>query len=350
VERSKSFDPLPGNRGRQFLLNKNEKVYAKNGVVPFLRVVEHFSIVEIRNHNSIKTNGRNGNGALHSYLHTPIPAETAYEYPRDFLQNRFVYLVISPRAGGLSIGVNLNPVVNCNFHCLYCEVDRSRPALASQLDLHRMGVELKETLELARAGWLRQWPRYANLPEDLLQVRHVALSGDGEPTMSNQFVEAVESVAHVRATSRFFKIVLLTNSTALDRPRVQEGLKLLMREDEVWLKLDGGTQEYLEKINGSKTNLGKILSNILLIGRERPVIIQSLFPAINGAPPPDQEIAEYTQRLKELKQKGAEISLVQIYSATRPMVNSGCSHLPLKTLSQIAKTVRKISGLRAEVF
>ena len=306
--------------------------------------------MEIRNHNSIKTNGRNGNGDIHAHFHTSITAETAYEYPRDFLQNNFVYLVISPRAGGLSIGVNLNPVVNCNFHCLYCEVDRSLPALTSRLDLHRMGIELKETLELARAGWLRQWPRYTNLPEDLLRVRHVALSGDGEPTLSNQFVEAVESVAHIRAISGFFKIVLLTNSTALDRPRVQEGLKLLMREDEVWAKLDGGTQEYLEKINGSKTNLEKILSNILLLGRQRPVVIQSLFPAINGVPPSDNEIEEYAQRLKELKQSGAEISLVQIYSATRPMATSGCSHLPLKTLSQIAKTVRRVAGLRAEVF
>jgi hypothetical protein len=88
----------------------------------------------------------------------------------------------------------------------------------------------------------------------------------------------------------------------------------------------------------------------LLVARQRPVEIQSLFPAINGAPPPDHEITEYAQRLKELKKAGAEISFVQIYSATRPMAVTGCSHLPLKTLSQIAKKVRKVAGVRAEVF
>jgi hypothetical protein len=41
---------------------------------------------------------------------------------------------------------------------------------------------------------------------------------------------------------------------------------------------------------------------------------------------------------------------VQIYSATRPTPNSGCGHLPLKTLSRIAQTVRQIAGLKAEVF
>jgi hypothetical protein len=54
--------------------------------------------------------------------------------------------------------------------------------------------------------------------------------------------------------------------------------------------------------------------------------------------------------LKELKEAGAEIPLVQIYSAKRPMARTGCSHLPLKSLSQIAKTVRQEAGLRAEVF
>jgi hypothetical protein len=54
--------------------------------------------------------------------------------------------------------------------------------------------------------------------------------------------------------------------------------------------------------------------------------------------------------LKELKAGGAQISLVQIYSAARPGVNSEWGHLPLRVLSQIAQTVRQTTGLRAEVF
>jgi hypothetical protein len=160
----------------------------------------------------------------------------------------------------------------------------------------------------------------------------------------------VGAVAHVRAANRFFKIVLVTNSTALDNPAVHDGLRFFTREDEVWAKLDGGTDAYIRKVNGSSTPLKTILSNILLIGRQRPVVIQSLFPAINGESPADFEIEEYSQRLKELKNRGAEISQVQIYSTTRPMTQAGCSHLPLRTLSRIAQTVRQVSGLRAEVF
>jgi hypothetical protein len=118
----------------------------------------------------------------------------------------------------------------------------------------------------------------------------------------------------------------------------------------VWAKLDGGTQNYLNKLNGSTIPIQKILSNILMLSRQRPVVIQSLFPAIDGEAPAENEILEYAQRLKELKDAGAEISLVQIYSATRPMALNGCSHLPLKFLSQIARTVRQVAGLSAEVF
>lgn len=276
--------------------------------------------------------------------------EGAFGYPRDFLQNHYVYLVISPRAGGLSVGINLNPVVRCNFDCLYCEIDRTQSPLAPKLDVNRMALELRETLELANGGYLRQWPRYAKLPEDLLRVRHVALSGDGEPTLASNFIEAVHAVAHVRGTGNFFKMVLVTNSTALDHRPVQEGLRFLARNDEIWAKLDGGTQAYINLINGATVSLKRILDNILLVGRQRPVIVQSLFPAINGEPPPEDEINEYALRLKELKDAGAQIPLVQIYSATRPMAKTGCSHLPLKYLSKIAKSVRETAGLRAEVF
>jgi wyosine [tRNA(Phe)-imidazoG37] synthetase (radical SAM superfamily) len=281
-----------------------------------------------------------------------VPDEAAYEYPRDFLQNEFVYLVISPRARGLSIGVNVNPAVKCNFHCLYCEIDRARPARVDRFDVKRLAAELHDTFGLAHSGRLRQCPRYANLPDDLLQLRHVALSGDGEPTLSSHFLDALQAMVHLRAKGGmpFFKIVVVTNSTALDRPKVLRGLKLLTRTDEIWAKLDGGTQDYLNRLNGATIPLEKIMANILLVARQRPVVIQSLFPAINGAPPPAREIRQYARRLKELKEAGAEIPLVQIYSATRPMVRTGCTHLPLKSLSQIAKTVRRVAGLRAEVF
>ena len=260
--------------------------------------------------------------------------------------------MVSARARGLSVGVNMSPDKNCNFQCVYCEVHRNGEPREGPLDVEAMAAELKKTLAFVRGGRLRERPWYRALPDELLQLRHVALSGDGEPTLSPRFAEALQAVVHVRALSGlpFFKLVLLTNATGLDLPHVQQGLKHLTRSDEVWAKLDGGTQAYVNKVNRSSVPLEKILSNILMLGRQRPVVIQSLFPAINGEEPPLEEIEQYAHRLLELKKAGAQISLVQIYSATRPSPNSESGHLPLKVLSRIAHTVRQTTGLTAEVF
>jgi wyosine [tRNA(Phe)-imidazoG37] synthetase (radical SAM superfamily) len=224
------------------------------------------------------------------------------------------------------------------------------PSRESQLAVEVMAAELHRTIQAVQLGQLRRHPWYQSLPEELLKLRHVALSGDGEPTLAPNFIEAVQAVVRVRALGGFFKIVLLTNGTGLDQPQILHGLELLTKSDEIWIKLDGGTQSFIDIVNRPDVPLEKILAHILLVGRRRPVVIQSLFPAIQGEEPPHEEIKEYAQRLKELKEAGAQISLVQIYSAARPSVHTEWGHLPLRVLSQIAQTVRQVAGLKAEVF
>ncbi|MCP5521400.1 MAG: radical SAM protein [Verrucomicrobiales bacterium] len=278
--------------------------------------------------------------------------ETAFGYARDFLDNRFVYVVISPRAHGLSVGINMNPDRLCNYDCVYCEVDRTSPIRARELDVPVMIEELKRTLAMARDNRLRARPGLASLPEELLVPRHVALSGDGEPTISPKFAPALEALAHLRALEElpFFKIVLVSNGTAIDHPPVWRALQTLTNQDEVWLKLDGGTAAYLEHINRPTVPLERVLKNILLLGRHRPVVIQSLFARFERQEPEEAEIEAYVDRLVELQNGGAQISLVQIYSAMRPTMLPDCGHLPLRTLSRIAHLVRDRTGLRVHVF
>ena len=213
-----------------------------------------------------------------------------------------------------------------------------------------MAAELHRTLLTVRQGQLRCRPWYQSLPAELLQLRHVALSGDGEPTLAANFVEAVQAVVRVRALGGFFKIVLLTNGTGLNQPEALRGLDVLTKSDEIWIKLDGGTQSFVDKVNRPNVPLEKILANILLVARQRPVVIQSLFPAVHGDEPPAAEIPEYAQRSRNSRPAAARFPLVQIYSAARPGVHEEWGHLPLRVLSQIAQTVRQVAGLRAEVF
>ena len=48
--------------------------------------------------------------------HIDAYADTAFGCPRSFLNNRYVYVVFSPRARGMSVGVNLSPDHSCTVH------------------------------------------------------------------------------------------------------------------------------------------------------------------------------------------------------------------------------------------
>jgi len=295
---------------------------------------------------------KDGSGGRSSARGGWKPIERAFGRPRNRLGNRFVYAAISQRARGLSIGVNLNPDKRCSFDCVYCEVDRDTPGRARKVDVVVMAAELERLLRLQHEGKLSELHWFRNLPPELLELKEVALSGYGEPTLCPNFDEVVREVLYLRSTRKlpFFKAVLITNGTGLDLPPVTAGLDLLCQQDEIWVKLDAGTQEYYEQVNRPTLPFWRILANILAVSKKRPVIIQSLFPLVNGQEPPWEEIEEYAQRLKELKAAGAQISMVQVYSAHRPPHRPNCKHLALKSLSRIASHVRTVTGLRAEVF
>ena len=304
------------------------------------------------------------NGLLAQMRVRPDPSKNAASViasrSRKFFDNRFVYAVISQRARGLSIGVNMNPDKFCNFDCRYCEVDRGELPRDTHVDINVMSAELRQMLRLANTGRVRELPGYQSVPEELLKLKEVALSGDGEPTLCPNFVEVVETVIHIRARGHFpfFKLVLITNATGLHLDQVRHGLRLFTSQDEIWAKLDAGTNAFLEEINRPKTSplncprvsLEQIMQNIVVAGQQRPLVIQSLFALLNGKGPSPEEIEQYVGRLRELKEAGAQISLVQVYSAHRQSAQANCGHLSLKNLSQIARRIREVTGLKAEVF
>jgi wyosine [tRNA(Phe)-imidazoG37] synthetase (radical SAM superfamily) len=252
------------------------------------------------------------------------------------------------------VGLNLNPAKGCNFDCAYCDVPglRHSPGDEPALDLKQLAAELDGLLGRMGNGALAASPGYRRLPPGLLVPRQVAISGLGEPTLCPQFAEVVETVLHLRATGRhpFFKLILITNASALERGPVRQGLNLFTLHDEVWVKLDAGTQAWMDRVNRSAAPLAHILENILSLARGRPVIIQSLLAEVEGRRPDTAEIGSYVQQLKALSTGGARIRGVQIYSANRVPARPQCRHLPLVVLSEIARKVRAETGLDARAY
>jgi wyosine [tRNA(Phe)-imidazoG37] synthetase (radical SAM superfamily) len=270
----------------------------------------------------------------------------------DFLGNRLVYAVISQRAGGLLLGVSMNPDLKCNFDCVYCYVNREAANGRRTFNTRVMSAELKALLQRHRQGRFQELPAFADVPEDLLKLKGIALSGEGEPTLCPCFSEAVEEIVNLRMGKQWpdFKLVLITNGSGLHLPDVQHGLRMFRMTDEIWVKLDAGSDAYMRHINHSSVPVSTIINHIVEIGKWRPVVIQSLFCNYQGADPGEEEIDAYIDRLKEVSRRGAHIVQVQVYSIVRPPTKPGCARLSLNQLSAIAKRIRSETGLSAEVY
>ena len=271
---------------------------------------------------------------------------------RDYHGRSWVYMLLSGQTRGLSLGVNLSPSGVCDYRCPYCDTPKATALDLVPVDVPGLASELEATLEFIASGQVLRQPGYSRFPPELLTLRQVMLSGEGEPTLCPNFVDVVETLVHARSRGRypFFKLVLETNGSGLERPEVQQALELFIERDEVWVKLDAGTDQQFQFMSGVDMPFSGVLSRILELGRRRPVVIQSLFARVNGSPPTGCEIDAYLGRLSQLQEQGAVIQRVQIHSVMNSIASSRCSHLPLASLSEIARLVRRKVGVEAEVF
>jgi len=274
-------------------------------------------------------------------------------HERTFGDFRFVYPVVSRRAGGVSIGVNLNPDKICNFDCVYCQVDRRELPGRVFVELDRLRDELHEAIRLVRQGELFSTEKFAETPLPLRRLRDIAFSGDGEPTTFTNFEQICQLAADVRHSEGLddIKLVLITNASMFHRPGVQRGLAILdAHGGEIWAKLDAGTEEYFQRVARTSIPFRRILDNITEAARVRPLVIQSLFMRLHEQAPPPEEIAAYCERLKEIVQAGGRIKLVQIYSVARPPAESFVSALSAQELEAIAAQVHSSTGLTTAVY
>src|SRR4026209_1799226 len=106
-------------------------------------------------------------------------------HDRGRLGKTYIYPVLSRRARGLSVGINLNPNQACNWRCIYCQVPGLVAGNAPQTDLALLDTG-RARRRAARRAFLEPRALRAGLdthaPEGARELRDLALSGDGEST------------------------------------------------------------------------------------------------------------------------------------------------------------------------
>jgi len=239
------------------------------------------------------------------------------DHSRDKAGLTYVYPVISRRAGGVSIGINLNPNNACNWRCIYCQVPNLKRGVAPPVDLAKLEAELRSFLnELLHGDFMQK-----KVPPEARRICDIALSGNGEPTSAKEFSQVIALIDKVKQDFPLpseMKLVLITNGSFIDRPYVMTGLKLMATMNgEIWFKLDSTTSEGRLQINNTRMNMKRTRDNLKLASSLCPTWIQTCVFNQNGHPPSEKEVLSYLEFIRELKLNGVTLQGVLLYGIER---------------------------------
>lgn len=277
---------------------------------------------------------------------------TPERHGRDAAGMTYVYPVVSRRSQGVSVGINLNPNNACNWRCIYCQVEGLVLGKPPSVDLELLATELERMLEwIVRGDFLEE-----HVAPDSRRFNDIAFSGNGEPTSSPQFADAVDVAIAARkrfGLERSVKLVLITNGSLVHRAPVSEGLeRMAYANAEVWYKLDSATDDGQRAINQSLAGIARARTNLRLAASLVPTWLQSLFLARNGEPPSAKEQEAYLEFLDEESAAGTPLRGVFVYGLARKSYQPEApelSALPVEWLEGFAERVRE-RGFEARVF
>ena len=278
-------------------------------------------------------------------------ALTTTDHARDAVGMNYVYPVISRRAGGVSVGINLNPNNACNWRCVYCQVPNLVSGTAPVIDLALLEHELTDFLQQLLHGDFMT----TRVPEGARRLNDIAISGNGEPTSAREFADIVALIGQVMA--RFdlvgkIKLVLISNGSLLDKAYVQAGVRRMADlNGEVWFKLDSATRDGLQRINHSEISPARQFEYLKIAASLCTTWLQTCVFAFDGAAPSAVEQQAYLAMLAQVQAEQLPLQGVLLYGLARPSMQpeaAQLSALPAIWLETFAEQIRAL-GITVKV-
>jgi len=274
------------------------------------------------------------------------------DHSRDSVNLKYVYPVLSRRAGGLSIGVNFNTNNACNWRCVYCQVPGLVRGSAPELDILLLERELRFFLDKVLNGdFFDQF----NVSEKQRVIKDIAISGNGEPTSLRGFDKAVQLLGkigrevNVLPASRF---VLISNGSLMHQAHVQNGLKILNNfHGQVWFKLDSATEQGRKKINDTRMSNKKVFENLQRSADLCETLLQTCVIDFLSGKERELEKKSYLELLNKIKQHSIKIDKVLLYTLARQSQQSEAEKtkkLEREEIDLFAKSIKDL-GYQVEV-
>jgi wyosine [tRNA(Phe)-imidazoG37] synthetase (radical SAM superfamily) len=266
------------------------------------------------------------------------------DHSRDSAGLRYIYPVVSRRAGGVSIGINLNTNNACNWRCVYCQVPDLVRGTAPPVDLALLEKELSGFLHELQHGDFMQ-----RVPPEARRINDIAISGNGEPTSAHEFAEVIEIIAKLKPAE--LKLVLITNGSLMQRDNVQQGLlRMAHLNGEVWFKLDRASEAGMALVNDTKMTMEKVRQNLATaLACCSNTWLQTCWFALDGVAPSARDEDDYVGFLKSLLLGGIKPQGVLLYGLARPSMQTEAPRLSALSNGQMESFAARIRMLGVEV-
>jgi len=189
---------------------------------------------------------------------------------------------IPSRRFGKSLGIDLSPSrKQCNFDCVYCELDPAKP-----VEAYTETLPVSAVVDAVRAGL------HAHPDIDVLTV-----TANGEPTLYPRLGELMKKLREIKGPVR---TLILSNASTIHRPEIRRALRLF---DTVKLSLDCATPRCFRRIDrpAPGIDLNAIKEGMLAFRRDYrgALIVEILIVAgINDKPAEIEALDSYLLRLR----------------------------------------------------
>ena len=203
----------------------------------------------------------------------------------------YIFGPIESRRFGRSLGIDLSASKKqCNFDCLYCELEPKAPLAKSDehIDIEMLITELKKALK-------------EHAPVDV-----VTLTANGEPTMFEDFGLLVNRLNRIKEKT---KLLVLSNASLIDKEEIQASLKMC---DKVKLSLDSVNEETFKKLDrpDKSIDIKDIIKGLKSFSQsyEGELIIEILVVA--GLNDTKEEMQAISKVLKEVKHTRIDLGTI----------------------------------------
>jgi wyosine [tRNA(Phe)-imidazoG37] synthetase (radical SAM superfamily) len=198
---------------------------------------------------------------------------------------------VNSRRFGKSLGIDLSPTKKqCNFDCLYCELEPS-----TTIKEYSDTILVKDIIEATKEA--------IDIHKD---IDVITVTANGEPTLYPYLYDLIVELNKIKGD---IKTLILSNGSTINDKKVQNALMLF---DSVKLSLDCATMKCLKRLDRADKDISieNIKRGMLDFGKRynRPLIIEILF--VKGINNKRDEIEKLDSFLSILKPTRVDIGTI----------------------------------------